>query len=175
MKCHGEIDFVEGQIDKLFQRDWPMVIGNLGAGPSNCFFDRGTYRLQGCTNWSQVQVCPFGIAEAAIDRFLCFQNRTDPWTLRKNYVVLKHYFFSQWATAVKAGNIKWDERIHVALALGRLLYVNDALNKMSENKRRMKEEEETLWAYLDLFARDKWMAGEQKTRGLWDDALEYRD
>ncbi|KAM3502181.1 hypothetical protein MY10362_005027 [Beauveria mimosiformis] len=110
---------------KLFENDWPLVLSNSGLYPSNIFFqERGEFA---CSNWSQVEVCPFGVSAASIDRFLGQYDGSGIWRLVKDYGIWKRTFFHKLEENMPW---RWDERIHVALLLGQFLNRKHALGEV---------------------------------------------
>ena len=180
------MEFVKGQIKELFNKDWPMVYGNLGVGAYNCFFDRTTGNLLGCSNWSRLDICPFGVSEAAIDLFLGYKSDErmrrkkqvfikGSWVLVENYAALKRFFFAELKREIKR-ELKWepDDRLHVALALGQLLHIHHSLQSLThDGKLPQLPDNDEIWLYLDVLMRGFMMTEEERPGRFWDDSIDF--
>lgn len=181
------IEFVKGQTKVLFERAWPMVYGNLGVSAQNCFFDCATGNLVGCSNWSRLDICPFGVSEAAIDLLLGYRSDGHSvskdgkpsvlgrWTVLDNYAQLKRLFFAELKGHLKS-ELNWepDDRLHVALALGQLLHVHHTLLSLKRDGRLAQlSENDEVWMYLDVLMRGLTLTESESRGRFWDDSIDF--
>ncbi|EJP64901.1 uncharacterized protein BBA_06076 [Beauveria bassiana ARSEF 2860] len=158
-----------GHLTRLFEDDWPLVLSNSGLYPSNIF-------LQGrrefiCTNWSQVEVCPFGVSAASIDRFLGRYDESGVWRLVKDYAIWKRTFFQKLEENMPW---RWDERIHMALLLGQFLDRKHAFGEVFYGGDTEYGDIEHRCTFLDRVMLGFDMEEEDLSGGEWDSALYSR-
>lgn len=164
-----------------------MVYGNLGVRAQNCFFDCATGNLVGCSNWSRLDVCPFGVSEAAIDLLLGYRNdgrtvRRDGrpsipgfWTVLDSYEELKRLFFAELKGHLKR-ELNWepDDRLHVALALGQLLHIHHTLLSLKRDGRLAQlPDDDEVWVYLDVLMRGLTLTEPERRGRFWDDSVDF--
>ncbi|KAM3563869.1 hypothetical protein ARSEF4850_002113 [Beauveria asiatica] len=140
-----------------------------GLYPSNIFFQgRGEFL---CSNWSQVEVCPFGVSAASIDRFLGQYDESGVWRLVKDYGILKRTFFHKLEENMPW---RWDERIHVALLLGQFLDRKHAFGEVFYGGDTAYANIEHRCTFLDRVMLGFEMSEEETEGRLWDRALYSR-
>ncbi|KAM3427583.1 hypothetical protein MY4824_009343 [Beauveria thailandica] len=169
LRFQSRLEHVRGNLARLFENDWPLVLSNSGLYPSNIFFqERGEFL---CSNWSQVEVCPFGVSAASIDRFLGRYDENGIWRLIKDYGILKRTFFHKLEENVPW---RWDERIHVALLLGQFLDRKHAFGEVFYGGDTTYGDIEHRCTFLDRVMLGFEMSEEETGGRLWDHALYSR-
>ncbi|PQK13486.1 hypothetical protein BB8028_0004g04170 [Beauveria bassiana] len=154
---------------RLEHDDWPLVLSNSGLYPSNIFFQGRREFI--CTNWSQVEVCPFGVSAASIDRFLGRYDESGVWRLVKDYAIWKRTFFQKLEENMPW---RWDERIHVALLLGQFLDRKHAFGEVFYGGDTEYGDIEHRCTFLDRVMLGFDMEEEDLSGGEWDSALYSR-
>ncbi|KAJ4155600.1 hypothetical protein LMH87_000837 [Akanthomyces muscarius] len=122
------INYLCTNVHRLFEKDWPMVVSNVWVTPSNVVVDEDGV-FQGCLDWEDTEVFPFGIAVATTHRFLGEFKTTShkdiavqKWTPVEGSQQLKWHFLKTLQASLDGeSNVMWDERLAIAEMVGVIL------------------------------------------------------